>query len=102
MKTLLSLLVFSVALFGQTTTKVTVTQVTTLPPPTVNTVLVFLPGGSSVAAILDSSLVLDTSVNPPVLKTAPTVTQTWFRNEAVAVGATPPATITLAHPLVAG
>lgn len=101
MKLTLSFLFFTALLFAQTT-KVTITQVTTLPPVTVPTVLVCIPVGGCVAAILDPSLTLDTTVNPPVLKAVAAAIQTWIRNEAVAIGSTPPATITLANPLVSG
>lgn len=101
MKLTLSLLFFTALLFAQTT-KVTITQVTTLPQVTVPTVLVCIPVGGCVAAILDPSLTLDTSVNPPVLKAVVATMQTWIRNESVAIGATPPATVTLANPLIVG
>lgn len=100
MKLFLTTLIFTAALSAQT--KLTVTQVTVRPPVAVPTVLVCVPVGGCVAAILDPSLVLDTTVNPPVLKAVGAALQTWIRNEAVAIGATPPATVTLANPLIIG
>lgn len=56
----------SVLLVAQTSTRPLQQRVD---PATANRVVVFLPNGSAAVALLDaSSLALDTSVNPPVLR----------------------------------
>jgi hypothetical protein len=103
-KLLVSIVLGASLLFAQAGTKVATAQVAPSTATLAPAVQVFIPASGFTLAVFDpaGSVVLDTTTTPPTIRAIVVEHPVWIYNEATAVGVTPPATITLAKPLVAG